>query len=242
MNCSEIAELAPLWHSGELEIARRRDFDAHLAECPDCASEIHEQWNDDARLRETVATDPADSTRIEQRVMGTILRERRRRYLLAGFAAAAAVLTAVALFYPRPAASPAPAVFADAARDHTSEIIRESPRRWQTDPSAIATLAAGQGLSGADVKALEATGYTLARAKVCKLSGTPYMHLVYVKDGHELSVYMRVRGDKAIPETDGTQGALQLASFARAGVQAIVVTDSPRAECAKFIRDAEAAL
>jgi anti-sigma factor RsiW len=244
MNCTEIKELTPLWHSCELDASRQRAFDAHLAACPDCAAEIREQWNDDERLRQAITAESADTAPLEQRVIDRIARERRQRwFVLPGVAVAAAAVIAVFLLRAPVTSAPAsPAVFADAARDHTAEVIRQSPRRWQTDPAAIATLAAGQGLSGSDVKALETTGYKLERAKICHLSGTPYMHLVYTKDGRELSVFMRVRGGQAIPETAASEGTLQLASFARSGVQAIVVTDAPRGECAKFTREAEAAL
>jgi len=182
-------------------------------------------------------------------VMRQIARERMRRWLVPVFSAAAvaAALVGAVLFWTSPRhATPIPAVFAptlaDAARDHTVEIIKQAPRRWRVDPADIAALEAAQGISDSDVKALETTGYHLQRAKVCRLSGTPYMHLVYAKGNREFSVYMKVRGSQSIPETASTAGTLQLASFARGRVQAVIVTDAPRGECAKFTRDAEAAL
>ena len=45
----------------------------------------------------------------------------------------------------------------------------------------IAVIEKAQGISDSDVKALETTGYQLQRAKICRLGGTPYMHLVYAK-------------------------------------------------------------
>ena len=246
MNCGDIEELSPLWHSGELEPSRRRAFDAHLAACPDCAAEIGGQWSNDALLRTVIAAEPAHTAELESRVLRRIAKERRRGWLLPAMAAAAAVLAVVGFLTLHRQEPVIPAIFApvlaDAARDHTVEVIAKSPRRWRTDAAEIAALEVAQGISGSDVKALDATGYKLERAKICRLGGTPYMHLVYAKAGREFSVYMRVRGDPPMPEAASTSGTLQVASFARGRVQAIVVTDAPRGDCARFAHDAEAAL
>ena len=53
---------------------------------------------------------------------------------------------------------------------------------------------------------------------------------------------MRVRGDQKVRETASNSGDLQLGAFTRGRVQAVIVTDAPRGECAQFMRDAEAAL
>lgn len=245
MNCGEINELSALWHSGELGPSRQRAFDTHIASCPDCAANIREQWTNDARLRAAIAEEPADTHELEGRVMRRISRERLSRWLIPAVAAAAAVLAAATLpiWHRQAPVNPILApVLADAARDHTIEVVKQTPRRWRTDPAEIAALEVAQGISNADVKALDATGYKLERAKVCRLGGTPYMHLVYAKGGREFSVFMRVRGDRPVPEAASSSGNLQLASFARGRVQAIVVTDAPRGDCARFTKDAEAAL
>jgi anti-sigma factor RsiW len=246
MNCVEINELSALRHSGELEGVRRKAFDAHLAACPVCAAQMREQWNNDRRLREAIAEEPADTRAVEHRVMQQIARERRRklvwRGVVPGLAAAAAIVAAV-LLLTRPHGAPVnPAILADAARDHTVEVIKQTPRRWRTDASDIAVIEKAQGISDSDVKALETTGYRLQRAKICRLGGTPYMHLVYAKNGREFSVYMRVRGVQQLRDTASKSGDLQLAAFSRGRVQAVIVTDAPHGECAQFTRDAEAAL
>lgn len=245
MNCGDIHELSPLWHSGELEASRQKAFDAHVAECPDCAAEIRDQWSADVRLRESMAEETADTRELERRVMSLIARERLRRWLPAPWLAAglaAAALAAVWIWTAPLRARVNPAVFADAARDHTVEVIQKTPRHWRTDPADIAALETAQGISDSEVKALEATGYRLDRARICRLGGTPYMHLVYAKGDREFSVYLRVRGNQPVPEAASAAGNLQLTSFSRGRVQAVIVTDAPRGECARFTRDAEAAL
>jgi anti-sigma factor RsiW len=242
MNCGDINELSPLWHSGELDPARQRAFDAHLAACPACAAEIRQQWANDERLRESIAAEPADTRQLEDGLVRRIARERTWRWAAPGVAAAALVAAAI-LLLTTPFRAPAnPAVFADAARDHTVEIVKQTPRHWRTSHAEIAALETAQGIQDSDVKALEATGYKLERAKVCRLGGTPYMHLVYAKAGREFSVFMRVRGQQEMPEAASSSGDLQLASFSRGRVQAVIVTDANRGECARFAREAEDAL
>jgi anti-sigma factor RsiW len=246
MNCEEINQVSALWHSGELEGTARKDFDAHLASCAACAAVVREQWNNDARLREALAEEPADTRDVEQRVMRQIGRERMSRFLwrrVAPALATAAVLIAGVAFLMSHRGTPVnPTILADAARDHTLEVIQESPRRWRTNPADIAVIEKTQGISDADVKALETTGYQLERAKICRLGSTPYMHLVYAKNGRRFSVYLRVRGDRNVRETASNSGDLQLASFSRGHVQAVIVTDAPKGECAQFTREAEGAL
>jgi len=246
MNCEDINRLSALWHSGELEQARQKAFDAHLASCAACATGIREQWNNDTRLREALAEEPADTRAVEQRVIGQIARERVSRLVWRGVVpalAAAAALVAAVVFLNSQRGTPVnPAILSDAARDHNVEVIKQAPRHWRTDAADIAIIEKAQGISDSDVKAIETTGYQLQRAKICRLGGTPYMHLVYEKDGREFSVYMRVRGDQKVRETASDSGDLQLGAFTRGRVQAVIVTDAPRGECAQFMRDAEAAL
>jgi anti-sigma factor RsiW len=246
MNCGEIHELLPLWTTGELEASRRLAVGAHLHDCPDCAAELRQREAEDALLREAMAVESArdlmTARDLERRVMRRIADERSRRWLWPSVAAAAATLAAVLLLTQHHPVQANPAVFSDAARDHTVEIVQKAARHWRTAPAELAALEDSQGISDADVKAVEATGYRLERAKICRLAGLPYMHLVYAKDGREFSVYMRATGGKPVPEADSTSGNLQLASFARGRVQAVIVTDAPRGDCLQFTRDAEAAL
>lgn len=241
MNCGDIKELAPLWHSGELEIERRGEFEAHVADCAACEAELREQWKIDQHLRETIAAEPADTRAIEAQVKRCIARANIQRWAIPGLAAAAALIAIV--LWRAPKAQPAnPAIFADAARDHTAELINHAPRRWRADPSELNTIEKSQGINDTDVKALEATGYSLQRARICRLGGAPWMHLVYARGGREFSVYMRVREDHAVPEAASSSGNLQLASFTHGRVQAVIVTDAPKGECAKFAKEAEHAL
>ena len=247
MNCEDIEKLSPLWHTGELEPARQTAFDTHVATCQDCADALRSQISVDSSLRDVVlAVDPhlqQSARRIETRVAAEIAGERSRRWLFPSIAAAAAAIAAVIFIaIPRPPAKVDARVLADASRDHTVEVIQNAPRHWRTDPSEIAAIVASQGVSAADVKALEATGYRLDRAKICRVAGLPYLHLVYAKAGREFSVYMRKKSDQPLPDALSVAGSLQVASFSRGRVQAVVVTEASVADCDRFTHTAEAAL
>ncbi len=245
MNCGDIEELAPLWHSGELESERRAEFDAHVSGCAACAAELRDQEVADEQLRQIVAAEPADTRAIEEQVWRRIARAKTRRWVIPGLAAAAAltamVLWRAPLFAPKPTPIN-PVIVADAVRDHTAELINHAPRRWRADASEIGTIEKSQGIQDEDVKALEATGYRLQRARICRLGGAPWIHLVYARDGREFSVYMRVKENQSVPDSAESAGSLQLASFTHGRVQAVIVTDAPKGECAKFAKEAEHAL
>jgi anti-sigma factor RsiW len=245
MNCGDIEELAPLWHSGELDSERRGAFDAHLAGCAACAADLREQETIDEQLREAVAAEPTDTRAIEAQIRRRMARGKLQRWAIPGLVAAAALTAAILWRAPQPAPKPAPinpVIVADAVRDHTAELVNHAPRRWRADASEIGTIEKSQGIQDEDVKALEATGYKLQRAKICRLGGAPWIHLVYARDGREFSVYMRVKEDQSVPESAESAGNLQLASFTHGRVQAVIVSDAPKGECAKFAKEAERAL
>ncbi|MGA8870834.1 MAG: zf-HC2 domain-containing protein, partial [Candidatus Acidiferrales bacterium] len=54
MDCSQVAELAPLYLSGELDRERAGAVDAHLRFCASCMGEIESQARLDARMREVI--------------------------------------------------------------------------------------------------------------------------------------------------------------------------------------------
>jgi len=247
MDCRDIHERSTLWHSGELEADQRKEFDAHVAGCRECAAELRAQWANDARLREAMAPElealSPSAHSVQNRVRRLIARERRVRLLVPALAAAAVLVVGIFVWNShRQVTTQTAPIFAAAARDHTAEVINQAPRRWRVNAADIAAVESSQGIPDSAVRSLEATGYHLDRAKICRLGATPYVHLVYSKDGHEFSVYMKARGNQPLPDADSSSGKLELASFARGNVQAVIVTDAPHGECAKFAHQAEGAL
>ena len=62
LTCRDLAEFVADWVEGELEPTERARFDAHVAECPDCATYLR-TYSDTIRLAKDAHADdpvPAD--------------------------------------------------------------------------------------------------------------------------------------------------------------------------------------
>jgi len=77
LNCSDIAELAALHFSGELDPPHATAFAAHLEACPSCARQIRQQADLDARLYEALVREEIDATALGRSVRERIAREPR---------------------------------------------------------------------------------------------------------------------------------------------------------------------
>jgi anti-sigma factor RsiW len=234
MDCRDIEEFGPLYLSGELEEAQRTLFQAHLAQCRICASEIDRQTALDAQLRQAVSTELPDASAVQRSVRGRIRTARAWR-----FAAVAAAILFVAFLGYR-ALRPVSRLYIDAALDHRLEVMEHQPRRWRSDPSEIDKLAARFDLS--NVGALAPAGYRLERAKMCGIDGQPALHLVYTNGSEELSFYIRARtgSDNALHAV--TVGSEHLAAFQTGRLQAVVATAGSSGECLQFARFAAGVL
>lgn len=210
MTCDEIAGLAPLYITGELDARLSAEFDAHLKTCPACMRELERQARLDARLREVVLAEESNATRVDRRVRELIAAESEgkplpqlqpgpRRWAVAVIGVAAVTLVLAAVGYRTLPGQQVVRVYADAARDHRIEIVQQQPRPWLTDPAQIAALAEQQGIAPSAVSALASGGYHLNRAKLCFLDHRIFLHLVFSDGVQEFSVYLRQRDAKALP-------------------------------------------
>src|SRR5438045_321278 len=129
MNCSDIAELSPLYLAAELPAARLREFETHLNRCRSCALELEQQVAMDARLRAAVGHEMPDTAALDRSIirgMGVVAL--RRRWFI-GAAAAIILSVAVSAWWSAGRRS-TPRLDADAARDHRLEVVERQPRRW----------------------------------------------------------------------------------------------------------------
>ncbi|HXN65938.1 MAG TPA: zf-HC2 domain-containing protein [Candidatus Acidoferrales bacterium] len=249
MNCSDIAELAPLQFSGELDPSHAAAFAAHLEGCPACALRIRQQAELDVRLREAVLAETldADAAALEHAVHARIVaelpaaarhgaRDLRTRWILA--AAAALLLLAGGFAYRSVVSSRAARVYADAAADHQDEVVLHAHRAWLSEPSAIAALAQSRGVPEGLPELLTPPGYQLERAKLCKLDGQVYLHLVYAGEQGEFSAFVRPRDMQTLhgsvaetssgkPIYESGRGPAHVAGMQSAHLTAFVVTDQP---------------
>ncbi len=261
MNCTDISELAPLYISAELDSQRAAAFDAHLKSCPTCMAELEAQARLDARFREALLADDVDMSRVDRRIREMIAAEslgstapsvplRPSRWMTAamGIAAAFLLLAAGYLLIPGHVAR----VYADAATDHRMEVVEQQPRHWMTDPAAIAALGEKLGISDAVPPEL-ASGYHLERAKICRLDGRFYLHLVYSDGSQEFSLFLRPRdGERLSGSIRGfangrllrasSAGSEHMASFETSHLTAVVATDRPAGAALQFAKVVSATL
>ena len=216
MNCKDVLELSCLYLSGELEAPRSARVRLHLDACPACAGEMGRLADVDARVREVLLAEPADTSVIERNVRETI--RPSRRWIAVAAAMAAVIVIGLAVrteFRPDP-------ICLDAAVDHRDEVVNGAPRKWRTDENEIAQLAAKQGVS---IPQLVEAGYRVERGKVCRLTGKPYLHVI-VSDsaGSEMSLFLSP-GDGAAPVRTLDSGAEHVAYFGTGRIRAIVVAN-----------------
>jgi len=246
MNCTDISELAPLYIAAELDSQRAAEFDAHLKTCPTCMAELETQARLDDRFREALLSEEVDVSRVNRRIRELIAAEslpgtappipsKPNRWMTAamGIAATFLLLAAGYLLIPGRVAR----VYADAATDHRMEVVEQQPRHWMTDPAAIAALGGKLGIS--DTVPLElASGYRLERAKICRLDGRFYLHLVYSDGSQEFSLFLRPRDGQQLSGSirgfangrflrASSAGNEHMASFETSHLAALVATDQP---------------
>jgi hypothetical protein len=191
----------------------------------------------DQRLRESILSEEIDTSRVATAVRDQIAA--RSHGTVPGWAVAAAAVIAMVLAatfsYRTFHEQQTPPLCAAAARDHQREIVNGEPRPWLTDLSAIQALAAKQGVPVSAIAALSTIGYRLERGRLCFLQKQIFLHLVYIKDGGQYSVYLRPR-TPATSFTNSVRGTENLAYFQTGGVTAVFVSHATGADALAFAR------
>jgi len=239
----------PLYFTGELDEARAREFAKHTQSCPECARELSRQMAVDARLRAAVLAEPADTAAIESRVKQSIAaqatsRRSARRWALTAVAAAAVVVIGYAGYWALLPPKPSPA-FAAAARDHHMEIVEGQPRRWRTDIASVSDLAAREGISTAAISRIAPPDYHFQQARLCRLDGVIYLHLVYSDNTgtRTFSMFLNGQNQNHVGKVYASSlGAEHVAGFEDGHVTAMVVTGQAGDAALKIARFAASAI
>jgi hypothetical protein len=179
----------------------------------------------DQRVREAILGEPVDIAPLERSIRQRIGRPRLPRWAVA-LAASLAIVIAGGLAYRAFFQPQTPPLCIAAAQDHRREIVNGDPRPWLTNLADIQALAEKQGVPGSAVAALNTTGYRLERGRLCFLKKQIFLHLVYTKNGEELSVYLRPRGSESPFDgsvREASVGPEDLAYFQTDRLTAVVV-------------------
>jgi hypothetical protein len=219
MNCIEIAELAPLYLSGELDSELKASVAAHCRSCARCSEELAWRARLDLELRGAFPVDEIDTNRMDRRIREAIAvdpipslrlvpqrRRGSRRWLIAAMGTAAVLLLA-GLGYRHLLGSRVPRVFADAALDHQKEVVDQRPRHWITSPQEIDALARKQGVPESAVAALASGTYHLKAAKLCYLDYHVFLHLVFQNGTQQFSIFLRQGYDQSVAGTPREQAS-----------------------------------
>jgi hypothetical protein len=190
----------------------------------------------DQRVRAGILAEEIDTTRLERSIRERLKRPLLRRWALAIAASFALAITGGVAYrtFLRPQTPP---ICVAAAQDHEREIVQGAPRPWLSDVSAIQSLAEKQGVPVSAIVALNTTGYSLERGRLCFLNKQIFLHLVYTKDGVEFSVYLRPPSGLF---DDSVRGEGTLAYFETNRVSAVFVSHG--ADALAFARAAATVL
>jgi hypothetical protein len=193
----------------------------------------------DRQLREAIHAEPLDTTALDARIVAQLNRSQNTSHVhrgkwVAAVSIAALLLLAIGGYFLAPNRGNA-AMCADAARDHRIEVVEHSQRRWLTDVAAIESLAAKQGFSARSTDTIAPPGYHVARAKLCRLGGRVFLHLVYSDGAHEYSFYLR---DSAAQDLAAVRDldAEHVAPVLSRRYTALVVTDESRSAAIEIAR------
>jgi anti-sigma factor RsiW len=219
----------PLYLSAELTGDALGEFSNHLAGCSSCFGEVERQMGLDRELRDAVLSELVAAGETENRVRERIRREYWRRWALAGSGIAAATVMAFVMF----ASSRNVGTLEATASDHIAEVIKGQPRKWLVGAD-INALAEHTGIQ-TSIPDLSKNGYALDRARLCKLDGKTWLHLVYKGPIHEISLYLHPddgEGQSRLATVDG----LSIGAFIFKTTEASLVSDS-RDECRSLVTE-----
>jgi anti-sigma factor RsiW len=209
MRCNEFDELASLYLSDGLDAERRREFDKHVAGCSPCTALLDRQVRADDLLRSSFATLPVSTAAVQSRVLARIhavpwWRQifQTRRFQ---FALVSTLLVIATIAFLRSRSDPRTAyLFETAAADHVECVVdRIEKAGWLTDVQATEQLAVQIVGDARPVRALAPAGYTLVRARPCRLEGKSktWLHLIYSHGAREVSFF--IRNSRISPESKG---------------------------------------
>ena len=219
MTCSDVTGLLPAYLAGDLDAPRAAAFGAHLERCAACAAEIEQQRELDSGLRAVVFGDVPETAALERRIHVRIAASSRRAWAGAIAAGIAGLVLLAGLGFH--AWTQPPRFYADAAQDHRREVVEGQRRMWYTD-RGVEALARREGLAASAVSMVPA-GFRFERAKICRLNGIPFLHLVYSDGGERCSLYLRPRSGGEIRATTADFGAEHVAGFETGQVTAFCV-------------------
>ena len=195
MTCKEIQRLAPLHLSDELESEQAAEVELHLSTCVFCKSFLLQQQELDQTIRSAVKSEHLNATPIYLATISHIqqartgLRVLRRPVWVTALVASLAVLLitgAVVVTNQRSAM-----YFRAAGKDHVDDLVKAIPKSgWKTTEPEIRSYLASRLNKEGGFERLTVPGYSLVKARDCRLANRTYVHLVYGHGDERISLYL----------------------------------------------------
>ena len=206
LRCVDVLEHLPAYMADALERPQSDEVAAHLETCPECAMALATERRLDQLVTNAVNEAAPSSAQLQFRVAEHIAERPAVRYQwwrMATLAASVASLVLGFAIWRGVTGYQVHLLCADAADDHKTEITEGQTRRWRTSPQEIFDLAKREIGSGELPQKIEGQNLPLARARVCKLRGSRFMHLVYGSGSKEVSVFLALDKPSRGPNHDG---------------------------------------
>jgi anti-sigma factor RsiW len=203
MLCDDVNYYAPLYLSGELDATTMADVEKHMQSCSSCRLFLEGEAELDSAVRAAVLADTPQASRVRSSVLAAVYASRafepRRR---AWFSWQAMLATAAALCLV--AAITAAnwrnqSYFAAAIKDHIDDVVRVVAKSgWRIAEPEIRAYLAERFPNNEVVARLGMPGYQLVKVRDCYLRKQRYVHLIYEKDGRQISLFVLPRGRNAL--------------------------------------------
>ncbi len=195
MTCENVQRMAPLHLSGELESEHAAEMEQHLSTCVFCRSFLLQQQELDQAIRSAVESEPLNATAIRVATMSHIqqtrtgLRNLRRPVWVTALVASFAVLLIMAGVVV--ANQRSAMYFRAAGKDHVDDLVKAIPKSgWKTTEPEIRSYLASRLNKEDGFERLTVPGYSLLKARDCRLAKRTYVHLVYGNGDQRLSLYL----------------------------------------------------
>lgn len=206
LRCADVLERLPEYMADALEPPQSDEVAAHLETCPECAMALATERRLDQLVTNAVNEAAPSSAALQFRVAEHIADRPKARFpwwRMATVAASMASLVVGFAIWRGMTGYQVHLLCADAADDHKTEITEGQARRWRTAPQEISDLAKRELGSGDLPQKIEGQNLQLARARVCKLRGSRFMHLVYGSGSREVSVFLALDKPVQGPDHEG---------------------------------------
>lgn len=243
MACDLWRDKIDAFADGELAAETQRQFNAHLRECPSCASEIAARAQMKIAVKRAVLQHYVPSAEFRRQIERQILpRERGRRFAwfwILALGAAAAILLAVWLALP--ARNSQNATLSEVVDLHVAALASANPVDVvSTDQHTVKPWFEGKLPFAVNLPELTNTPFTLLGGRVAYLDQTAGAGLLFQFRKHRLSVF--VFQDRAMWKNLGTQNKPEqresywVENFSVSGLRYFVVGDTS-AENVKQLSD-----